>query len=680
VSPERSVREMISTQTPLEANQSIATIHLLMDSALRHQQAGRLTEAEHLYHKILAIEPNHISGLHNLALIAHGRGQYELAATLFERAIAANDRIPQCYNSLGITLCALSRLEEAVACYRKALLLDPDYAEAHNNLGNALRSQGNVVEAIALFEHALALNPSFAEAYNNLGNALCALSRLEEAVACYRKALLLDPDYAEAHNNLGNALRSQGNVVEAIALFEHALALNPNLAEAYNNLGNALKDEGKPGEALVQYQRASMTNPNFVDALNSIGTSYLERGDLDSAVAQFNRVLALKPDHPGFRNNLANALKKQGKLGEAVVQYQRVLTLKPDYAEAHNNFANSLYELGELRDALRGYERALAIEPELALAHFNLGLGLLLDGQLERGWSEYDWRWRSVNKHYESASFAQPRWRGEILGRDKVLLLHAEQGLGDTIHFCRYVPLAGARARVALQVQRPLVGLLSSLSGFEEILRAGDPLPQFDAHCPLLSLPGAFKTEVDIIPAAIPYLEAESTRVLRWREILGGTGFRVGIVWQVNPLSETEQRRSIPLSHFATLAKIPNVRLISLQKTHGLDQLAALPEDAQIEILGPDFDNGPDAFLDTAAVMENLDLVITADTAAAHLAGALGRPTWVLLRHVPHWTWMLDRDDSPWYPSVRLFRQPRKDDWTDVFCKVENELRLISRS
>ena len=303
---------------------------------------------------------------------------------------------------------------------------------------------------------------------------------------------------------------------------------------------------------------------------------------------------------------------------------------------------------------------------------------MLLNGQLQRGWSEYEWRWRSVNKKYKSVNFTQPRWHGEQLSSHKVLLLHAEQGLGDTIQYCRYVSLAAVRARVVLEIPRSLMRLLSSISGVEDIVAIGDALPSFDVHCPLLSLPKTFKTTLYNIPAAVPYLRAESARVSHWRGILGDAGFRVGVVWQVNPKSETELRRSIPLPCFAQLAKFSRVRLISLQKTHGLNQFSELPKGVEIEDLGPDFDSGPDAFLDTAAVMENLDLVITADTAAAHLAGALGRPTWILLRHVPHWTWMLDRDDSPWYPTVRLFRQQRKDDWRDVFSKVENELRLIT--
>ena len=581
-----------------------------MDSALRHHQAGRLAEAEHLYQKILTIYPDHISGLHNLGLIALERGQHEVAITLIAKAIAVNDRIPECHNSLG--------------------------------------------------------------------NALCAIDRWDDAVAHYNKALILNPEHAEAYSNLGNALKSQGKLDEGIARFRRAIILKPDLSEAHNNLGNALRDQGKLDEALAHYQRASIVNPSFTDTHNNFGTLLLDRGDPERAVTEFKRVLALNPDHVEANNNLGNALKKQGKWDEALPYYQRALTLKPDYAEAHNNLGNTLKELRKIDEAIRRYERALAVKPGFAEAHFNFGLALLLNGQLEKGWSEYEWRWRSVNKNYKSVNFTQPRWRGEPLSSHKVLLLHAEQGLGDTIQYCRYVSLAAARARVILEVPRSLMRLLSSVSGVEDMLAIGDALPSFDFHCPLLSLPKAFKTTLDNIPAAVPYLRAKSARVSHWRGILGDSGFRIGIVWQVNPKSETELRRSIPRSCFAQLAKFANVRLISLQKTRGLNQFSELTKGVEIEDLGPDFDSGPDAFLDTAAVMENLDLVITVDTAAAHLAGALGRPTWILLRHVPHWTWMLDRDGSPWYPTVRLFRQQRKDDWRDVFSKVENELRLIT--
>jgi hypothetical protein len=329
-------------------------------------------------------------------------------------------------------------------------------------------------------------------------------------------------------------------------------------------------------------------------------------------------------------------------------------------------------------DALASYDRAIALNPAYAEAYANKSTVKLRLGDFAAGWPLYEWRWQSRNFAMPRRDVPQPLWRGEAFAPGQTILLHAEQGLGDTLQFCRYVPLVAARgAKIVLEVPRILRRLLRTLPGDATIIRHGDPTPAFDYHCPLLSLPGIFGTTIETIPANVPYITAEPDRVAVWQKCLPPGDFRIGIHWQGNPVGKVDRGRSAPLAEFAPLAAIHGVRLVSLQKYHGLDQLARLPAGMSVETLGDDFDNGPDAFLDSAAAMMNLDLVISTDTAIVHLAGALGRPVWVPLQWAPHWIWMLDRSDSPWYPSMRLFRQTVKGQWRDVFERMASELSKL---
>jgi tetratricopeptide (TPR) repeat protein len=563
------------------------------------------------------------------------------ALNKIETALKLQPVNPEALLNLGLALGKLGRLEEALASYDRALAIRPDYAEALNNRGLLLRDLGRPEEALASYDKALAIRPDYAAGLYNRGIVLRDLGRPEEALASYDKVLAIRPDSAEVFYNRAIALRHLDRPAEALASYDKALAIRPDYFEALNNRGNALRDLKRPAEALESYDKA----------------------------------LAIQPASPEALSNRGNALKDLGRPEDALVSCDRALAIRPDYAEALGNRGNALRDLGRPEEALASYDKAIAIRPGYAKAHFARSVVLLLCGEYAEGWRDYEWRWKGgTAEKIKPRSFAKPQWHGEDAS-GKTLLLHAEQGFGDTLQFCRYATLVGAKARVVLDVPRPLVRLCSSLAGVAHIIATGDLSPPFDLHCPLLSLPHAFGTTVETVPSNIPYLIPEASLVSGWRQRTGSSGFKIGICWQGNP-QNSDIGRSIPLRCYRPIAAIPGVRLISIQKLHGLEQLSTLPSGMTVETLGTELDGGPDAFVDTAAVIASLDLIITCDTSIAHLAGALGRPVWVALKQVPDWRWMLHREDSPWYPTARLFRQHQGGEWDEVFERMAAELAL----
>lgn len=495
-----------------------------------------------------------------------------------------------------------------------------------------------------------------------------------EAERLARAVLGADPDNFDAHHVLAVVAAHDSRRDEAVASYDRALAIRPDDVQALSNRGVALNELGRYGEALMGLDRALALRPDFLPALSNRGNALRGLGRHDEALASYDRALSLSPDFPEALSNRGNALHEMRRYEEALASYERALAARPNYPEALSNRGLTLQQLGRFGEALASFDRALAIAPHYADCRCNRALLLLLIGRFAEGWAEYEWRRQLGSWHMQSID--APEWRGEGL-RGKRLLLRAEQGLGDTIQFARFAPLLAARgAAVILDVQRPLGGLLQSLDGAPTIVRQGDSLPPIDLQLPLLSVPLLLGVDGASIPAEIPYIKADPAQVERWRERLMPGGFRIGIAWQGSPQAFG---RAVPLNAFAPLAQIAGVRLISLQKHHGLDQLAQLPPGMEVHDLGEGFDAGPDGFLDTAAVMAHLDLVISADTAIAHLAGALGRPVWILLADVPDWRWMLGREDSPWYPTARLFRQRRRGDWDEVMARVAAELAVIAR-
>ncbi len=568
------------------------------------------------------------------------RRRWNEAAAILGRVVEVQPDGAEALHHLGVTLAEQGRQDQALDCFDRALRLQPAYPPAHHNRGNALRKLGRLAEAVAAYEEALRLDPEATDVCNNLGITLLALGRPADAAARFRQALRLRPDHADAANNLGVALAEQGHLAEAEAVYRQVLRRRPHAAQTHNNLGIALAAQRRYGEAIACYRRA----------------------------------LRLSPDYPDAHNNLGNALRQEGQTAEAAAALEQALRLQPDYPEAHNNLAIVRIRQGSLDEALAGYAEALRLKPDYAEAHCNRALAWLLQGDFEKGWPEYEWRWRT--RDFKPRAFDRPRWDGGPL-EGRSILLWAEQGLGDTLQFVRYAALVKQRGgTVLLEAPPRLLPLLRRCAGIDHLLPAGGPPPDFDVQAPLLSLPGLLGTTLANVPAAVPYLSADPEWVRRWREDLRAvSGFRVGIAWQGSRTYREDRFRSVPLKHFAPLARLEGVRLVSLQKGPGLEQLDAVRRSWNVLDLGPRLDEAGGAFVDTAAVMACLDLVVTSDTAIAHLAGALGVPVWVALPEACDWRWLRERADCPWYPTMRLFRQRCAGDWDEVFGRIADELR-----
>jgi tetratricopeptide (TPR) repeat protein len=545
-------------------------------------------------------------------------------------------------------------------------------AAAYLRVGAALMALGRYEEALASCDAALALEPNYIEAYNSRGIVLRHLQRSTEALASFERALELRPSAAELHNNRGNVLRRLQRLPDALASFERAIELQPRFAMAYNNRGLVLQALHRYEEAAASYERALALHADYADAHNNLGTLQYELGQAAAALASWRRALQLQPGMKGLHGNLSNALRDLERPEEALAEGELAIRDDPASAVNHCNRGNALFDLARFAEAIASYDRAVELDPGYALAHFNKGLCLLLTGEFAEGLRLYEWR--KQLRAYPTVASSAAVWHGveDIAG--KTLLVHADQALGDTIQFCRYANLAAHRgAQVVLAVQPQLLELLQGLGPSIRIVARGEPTGACDFHCALLSLPLALGTTLADVPAHVPYLSAEPSRAARWRRELGDAGFKVGIVWQ-GSRKRIDVGRSVPLEMFGRLGGIPGVRLISLQKGAATDQLHAASTDLRVEVLGEEFDSGPQAFLDSAAVMSHLDLIVTCDTALAHLAGALGRPTWIAIKQVPDWRWLLSRADCPWYPSVRLFRQSRRGDWDGVFAAMQADL------
>ena len=618
------------------------TVAQTFQTAFQHHQAGRLPQAEQLYRQILARQPNHAEALHMLGLIA----------------------------------AKFARRDAAVELIRRAIAIRPDFPEAHSNLANLLVEKGQFEEAMTACRAAIALRPNFPEAYYNLGNALRQTARLDEAIAAYRQAIAFKPGYAEALGNLGDVLQARGQFDEAIAAYHAAIALKRDLFAAHNNLGNSLQARGQLDDAIAAYRQAIAVNPNYAKAHSNLGCVLQVKGQFDEAIAACRAAVALNPAMPEFHSNLGEALQAGGRLDEAIAACRAAIALKPNFPEAYTNLGSALQKKRELDEATAAYRQAIALNPGHCEAHYNLGLVLLTRGNLSQGWDEYEWRWKAKGFTTPLRHFAQPLWDGRRLD-GATLLLHAEQGFGDALQFIRYLPLAGERvAGIVIECQASLQRLFQTNAGGCSVVVRGESLPAFDAHCPLLSLPRAFRTTLDNIPGHVPYIYADVALAGQWRERLGAdlTSLKVGLVWSGSKSNKKGRNRSLSLSALAPLGRIRQVGLYSLQKGERPDQAVNTPTELKLI----DWTNDLGDFADTAALIANLDLVISVDTAVAHLAGAMGKPVWVMLPYASDWRWLLDHDDSPWYPTMRLFRQPSIGDWDSVVRRVADALAAMA--
>jgi tetratricopeptide (TPR) repeat protein len=576
---------------------------------------------------------------YGVALQHFNGGRFNAAELEIVKILAQQPHHSESLCLLGLIELARGHAQRAAELCCRAVEADPNNAQSHSGLGLALRALGRLDEAIPSLQRAAALKSGSAEIYNNLGIVFRDKGNLDEAVRCHRHAIALKPDYVKALSNLGIALAEQKHFDEAIDSYRRALIIDPNHAETYNNLGVAFESIDSPTKAEEHYCRAVTIKQDYAEAYGNLGLIQKKTGRPAEAEKSLLRALAIKPGNPEWWQLLGIVQKLQGRFDEAMQNFCRAVTLKPDYADAQFSLANA----------------------QLAL------------GDFENGWRGYEWRLRTP--WYGTRKFEQPKWAGEDL-RGKTILICSEQGFGDVILFLRYAPLVAANSGFTIiEVPLPLARLASTLKGRGRVIALGDPLPRFDVYCPLLSLPALFRTTVSTIPTNVPYLFADPLLVERWREAMAEKpGFRVGLAWAGNPKQENDRYRSIAIEKLRPLLEISGIRWFSLQVGERASDVAALSPETITDVSDRLTD-----FAETAAVMAHLDLVITVDTAVAHLAGALGRPVWVMMSSIPDWRYLPGREDNAWYPTLRVFRKTMIDNWDHVISDVGKMILEITR-
>jgi tetratricopeptide (TPR) repeat protein len=578
----------------------------------------------------------------------------------------------------ALVACQAGRLGEGIAFARQALAIDAGRSRTHLLLGMALAQSGALHEALTSLDRAIALAPDLADAHGNRADVLVELRRRLEAIESYDRALALAPQSFPNWCNRAAVLLDLGRYKEALGSYDRALAIEPQHVEVLAARGLALNALDRCEEAVETLDRALVLAPDHGLATRTRGVALLKLERPAHALADFQCVLAQRPDDEDALYNVAFTLVASERDGEALAVYDKLLAIDPRHVEALLGKGAALQNLTRFAEAVAVYDDVLAVDPERVDAHYSAATALLSMGDFRRGLAEYEWR-RSIV--HGSASvvqpFREPIWLGESPLRDKTLLIHAEQGMGDVLYAVRYFSrLARQGARIVLQVHAALKPLLGGLEGAARVVARGEPLPAFDCHCPVMSLPYAMKTELATIPAEVPYILAPADRVSQWREGLPQRGrLRVGIVWCGNPAFKEDRRRSLKLAQIEPILATADVFFVSLNPGVGERERAAIAGRSNVLHLGNELRD----FADTAAVVSQLDLVITSDTSVAHLAGAMGRPVWIMLGFAPDWRFAHDREQSSWYPTARLFRQNAPGDWAGVIERVLLELSVLAK-
>ena len=703
--PRMNLNKLLSSDfTMLEVTKSI-------EVAVGYHQSGSLDLAENLYRSILQNEPENTFVLHSLGLLAYQRQQYDQALELTSKAIEIDPDNPKFHNTIGVIYKSLNKPEQAVRSYHRATTLKPDYAQAYNNLAVALEACGKSMQAIEsckkalelrpdyaeayytmgyllqmqeqfeqateCYEKAVELNPDYIEAHNHLGVVLSEQGLYEQAGHCFRRALELAPDYAEIHNNLGIVFQASGQLVQAIKYYQQALKLEPDFPEAYYNLAKAQEDQELYDEAISNCNRAIALNPDYAEAYNLLGIALNEKKRSTEAIEKFRYAIELNPTEAEFYNNLGMALKNEIRFEEAFAHYRRALEMEPDFMQAYYNLANLLRDIGSCDQAIINYKRAISLKPDYAEAHWNLSLALLLKGEYTQGFKAYKWRrnadLKTITKFHLTG---KPRWDGSDL-KGKTLFVHYEQGLGDNLQFIRYLPMIKQRgATIVFETLPLLLGLFTNLPFIDRLVaysRDRKAPVEFDCYTSLMDLPHIFGTTIDNVPAQVPYIYADPAKAEYWKQKLAGPQLKVGIVWAGSPEHGNDHNRSCKFEQFLPLAEIEGVKLYSRQKGAAAQQLEVSAARTAVTDITAQFED----FTDTAAAVKNLDLVISVDTSVLHLAGAMAKPTWALLPFAPEWRWMLNRQDSPWYPTMQLFRQTKWGDWNSLFDCVAKQLKAL---
>jgi len=602
----------------------------------------------------------------------YGSGHRPHAEALCQSILTAQPDYFDALSLLGIIAAQTKRTQWAAELMARAIEARPKDAAAHCNYGNVLQDLKRGDEALASFDRAVELAPDLAGAHYNRGLALYRQGRLEDSLDSYARAIKIDPGYAEAHLDRGNALLALQRMSEALDSYESALRVKPRCGAAQNGCGLALCALNRRDEALERYRRALEIDPDVAEVHSNLGSLFFDLRRFDEALANCERALAINPNFPAAHFNRGNVLRRLKRPDEAVASYERALFCDPGFAEAYSARGVVQRDLNRWDEALADFDRAISLRPEFAEARHNRAMTHLLLGDFVSGWADYEWRWKNPNSSAFTSkrNFVQPAWSGGESLSGKTMLLHCEQGFGDSIQFCRYAALvAAAGARVILEAQEPLLRLFTSVEGVTQVVAAGNDLPPFDFHCPLMSMPLAFGTALDTIPTT-PYLRSDPAEAARWRaKLKDAEAPRIGLAWSGNPGHRNDHNRSISLKDW--VGSLPaQFQYVGLQKD---------VRDADRQTLEgrPNMVHCADQirdFADVAALCQCVDLVISVDTSVAHLAAALGKETWILLPFVPDWRWLLGRRDSPWYPTARLYRQPAPDDWASVLTRVAADM------
>jgi len=647
---------------------SAQDITSILKLALRYHREGNLDDAKCLYQRVLGMEPQNADALHLLGLIVYQEEQYEIAVRLITQAIQIDSTKPSFCTNLGNVLQKQGKLEESIQAYRKAIRIQPDYADAYYNLGNVLQKQGKLEESIQAYRKAIRIQPDYADTYYNLGNVFQEQGKLEESIRAYQKAIQIQPDYADTYYNLGNVLQKQGKLEESIQAYHKAIQIQPNHVEALFCLGVAFKERDRLEESIQAYQKAIAVRSDFAEAYNNLGNVFQKQGKLEESIQAYQKAIAVRSDFAEAYYNLGNVLQKQGKLEESIQAYHKAIQIQPNHVDAYNDLGVIFKEKRQLDKSIQAFQKSIRLNSNFAQAHENLGMLLLLKGDFLNGWKEYEWRWRSMQKS-QKRDFKRPLWDGTPLD-GKSILVYAEQGFGDTIQFIRYIELLPDTGTIIIFACQPeLKRLFKSIDRIDALVTKGEVISDFDVHIPLLSLPYIFNTTLDSIPSQTPYLYSDINSDFAF--ILDNEDhFKVGIVWAGSSTHVNDRNRSVNLNQFKELLSIEGCEFFSLQVGLHRADISQNGYDYIIKDLGKMFND----FRDTASAILQLDLVISVDTSVAHLAGALGKEVWTLLPFVPDWRWMFDRSDSPWYPSMTLFRQKKVGNWGDVFQQLKFEL------
>lgn len=639
-------------------------------------------------------------------------GKYEQAISEFSAVIRFQPDSAEAYFDRAVAEKSADRLEQAEADYKKAIALQPNHFGAQNNLGNLLKQLGRLAEARTHFEAAFLINPEHPEIINNLGVMDLQSGELESAAAKFTKAHTIAPDTVNPIKNLAECMALMGKYDNAEICYTRAVGMSPTDPALWLGYGKLLELLGRQEQALECYRRTSTLDAHACEAILLAAKIIFSKSMFQEGVDYLTSALEINPDNQDIKNNLAICMFEAGRREEGLALLRECIEFDPTRFELQNNLGNFLRAQGDLDGAIiafekahqidskrndpvynlgvlyeeeqkydiaeRYYRQAKEIEPEAVNVNWNLALVLLKQGNYLEGWRQYEWRWKWPAFTSPRRDFPQPLWLGEDL-TGKTLLVHGEQGLGDTIQFIRYLPLIKAnQEKIILEVSPALKRLARSVVGVpEEVLSFGEALPWFDRQVPMMSLPLAFKTALESVPAQVPYLQPETEEVVRWKERLAGTEgkFRIGIVWAGNTEHTKDAKRSARFEYFVRLADIPGVQLVSLQKGPGQAQIKeSARQSAVIDVMDEVND-----FAETLGLMANLDLIISVDTSVAHLAGAANLPIWILIAHNPDYRWMMEREDTPWYPSAKLFRQPKESDWDGVISRLEAEIRIKAR-